>query len=107
VAASVAAQVSLERVDELTTVVEQIKTERARLLSGLQDIPYLKPYPTRSNFVLCKVTGRDAAALKEWLAQEYGIFIRYFNKPGLRDHIRISVGRQQDTDTLLRALRKG
>jgi histidinol-phosphate aminotransferase len=51
------------------------------------------------------VTGRDAAELKARLAQEYGVFIRYFNKPGLKDCIRISVGRLQDTNTLISALK--
>ncbi len=104
VAASVAAQVSLEQTDELAKVVELLKNERKRLFTALQEIPYLKPYPTQSNFILCQVTGRDAAELKAKLAQEYGVFIRYFNKPGLRDHIRISVGRPQDTDALINAL---
>lgn len=106
VAASIAAQVSLEHTDELKKVVELLKEERARLFKALQEIPYIKPYPTRSNFILCQVVGRDAAELKAKLAQEYGVFIRYFNKPGLRDHIRISVGRPQDTDVLLDALGK-
>jgi histidinol-phosphate aminotransferase len=105
VAASVAAQVSLEHVNELTEVVKQLETERMRLFSALQDIPFLKPYPSRSNFILCQVSGKDAAQLKTRLAEDYGIFIRYFNKPGLRDHIRISVGRPQDTNTLLEALK--
>jgi histidinol-phosphate aminotransferase len=105
VAASVAAQASLEHVDELAKVVEVLKSERERLLVELQGIPYLKPYPTQSNFILCQVIGRDAAELKAQLIQEYGIFVRYFNKPGLRDAIRISVGRAQDTDVLLKALR--
>jgi histidinol-phosphate aminotransferase len=90
--------------DELTKVVELLKNERTRLLAALQEIPYLKPYPTQSNFILCQVIGRDAAELKTQLAQQHGVFIRYFNKTGLRDHIRISVGRQQDTDALLKAL---
>jgi len=105
VAASVAAQVSLEHVDELTKTVELLKAERTRLFAALQSIPYLKPYPTQSNFILCQVVGRDAAELKAQLIQEYGIFVRYFNKPGLRDHIRISIGRPQDADALLKALR--
>jgi histidinol-phosphate aminotransferase len=105
VAASVAAQVSLEHVDELAKVVELLKNERTRLLTELQEIPYLKPYPTQSNFILCKVLGRDAAELKAQLAQKHGVFIRYFNKPGLRDHIRISIGRPQDTNALLNALK--
>jgi histidinol-phosphate aminotransferase len=104
VAASVAAQVSLETCDDLKQVVETLKKERSRLFSALQEIPFLKPYPTQSNFILCQVIGRDAAELKTKLAQEFGVFIRYFNKPGLRDHIRISVGRPQDTDVLLKSL---
>jgi len=105
VAASIAAQVSLQHVEELKPVVECLKTERTRLFSALQEIPYLQPYPTQSNFILCKVLGRDAAELKRRLAAEFGIFIRYFNKPGLQDHIRISVGRPQDTDALIEALK--
>lgn len=105
VAASVAAQVSLEHVDDLAKVVELLKSERNRLLTELKKIPFLKPYPTQSNFILCRVVERDAAELKVQLAQKHGVFIRYFNKPGLRDHIRISVGRPQDTDALLNALK--
>ena len=104
VAASVAAQVSLDHVDELSNVVELLKNERERLFQSLQETSYLKPYPTKSNFILCKVVGRDAAELKSRLAQEYGIFIRYFNKRGLQDYVRITVGRPQDTDVLVRAL---
>jgi histidinol-phosphate aminotransferase len=105
VAASVAAQVSIEHADELAKTVELLKNERARLLAELQKISYLKTYPTQSNFILCQVIGQDAAELKTQLAQKHGVFIRYFNKPGLRDHIRISVGRPQDTDELLKALK--
>ncbi len=103
VAASVAAQVSLEHTHELAKIVRLLKQERARLYAALQEIPYLIPYPTQSNFILCQVIGRNAAELKSRLAQEHGVFIRYFNKPGLRDHIRISVGRPEDTDALVEA----
>ncbi|GAB4543073.1 MAG: histidinol-phosphate transaminase [Anaerolineales bacterium] len=104
VAANAAALASLARAQQLQEIVERIKAERQRLFAGLQTIPFLQPYPTMSNFILCKVMNRDAAALKENLAR-HGIFIRYFNKPGLRDHVRISVGRPQDTDALLAALK--
>ena len=106
VAASVAAQVSLDHVGELAKIVNLLKDERGRLFESLQEISYLQAYPTQANFILCKVIGRNAAALKSRLAQDYGIFIRYFNKPGLHDHIRISVGRPQDTDALIKALQE-
>jgi histidinol-phosphate aminotransferase len=105
VAASVAARVSLENVHELEETVELLKRERQRLFAALQEIPYLRPFPTQSNFILCRVIGIDAAELKSKLAMQHGVFIRYFNKPGLRDHIRISVGRPQDTDSLVDALK--
>jgi len=105
VAAGVAAQVSLEYEDQLKKVVELLKTERGRLFEELHEIPYLMPYPTRSNFILCRVIDKDALQLKRDLAEKHGIFIRYFDKPGLKDCIRISVGRPQDTDKLLDALK--
>lgn len=105
VAANVAAQTSLAYMDDLKNVVELLKAERERLFSALQEIPSLQPYPTQSNFILCRVRGQDAAVLKKRLAEKHGIFIRYFDKPNLRDYIRISVGRPQDTDALLEALK--
>jgi histidinol-phosphate aminotransferase len=104
VAASEAGIASLADAGYLAQVVARLRAERERLMAGLQQIPYLRPYPTRANFILCQVSGRDAAQLKADLADKYGIFIRYFNKPGLRDHIRISVGKPEQTDALLKAL---
>jgi histidinol-phosphate aminotransferase len=105
VAASVAAIAAIEDLEMRTRQVVALRNERRRLWQGLADIPWLSPYPTQANFVLCKVSGRDAAQLKEELACKYGILVRYFDKPGLRDHVRISVGKPEHTDTLLEALR--
>ncbi len=104
VAASLAALASLDDLDTLAEVVAVLRAERARLFAGLKQIPYLQPYPSQSNFILCKVVGRSAAALKACLAQSYGILLRYFDKPGVQDHIRISVGKPEHTTALLRAL---
>ncbi|MBP1703967.1 MAG: hypothetical protein H6Q38_3074, partial [Chloroflexi bacterium] len=32
--------------------------------------------------------------------------VRYFNKPGLQDHIRISIGKAEHSDALLAALKE-
>ena len=90
--------------DALKEVVTRLKKERERLFVALQETPFLQPYPSQANFILCHVVDRDAAELKARLAQEDGILVRYFSKPGLSHHIRISVGRPQDTDILLKAL---
>jgi len=105
VAAATAAVAALEDRAWLEQRVACIVQERQRLMRLLGDIPYLRPYPSRSNFVLCQVIGRDARQVKVALEQE-GILIRYFDKPGLRDHVRISVGRPDQTDALVTFLRR-
>ncbi len=103
VTASTAALAALRHADQLEEIGQKIIAERARLYAELQKIDYLRPYPSHSNFILCKVLGRDAKKLKAALAKQ-GILIRYFNKPGLTDHIRISVGTRQQMDALLKYL---
>lgn len=105
VAASVAGLASLQHVDQIMAVVGKLKDERNRLFALLQTIPYLSPYPTQANFILCDVVGRDAKQLKQGLEQR-GVLVRHYNKPGLQNCIRISVGRPEQTDRLLEILRE-
>ncbi|MBI4770567.1 MAG: aminotransferase class I/II-fold pyridoxal phosphate-dependent enzyme, partial [Chloroflexi bacterium] len=101
--ASAAAIASLEDVEVLRANVLRITAERERLFAALQAVPYLHPYPSQANFILCRVVGRDARELKQTLEAQ-GILVRYFDQPGLRDCVRISVGRPEDTNRLLAAL---
>lgn len=102
-AASAAGLAALAHAHELAAVTARIVAERERLAAALAGIPWLQPYPSQANFILCRVLGRDAAAVKGALAQR-GILVRYFDRPGLRDYIRISVGRPEQTDALIQAL---
>jgi len=104
VAAQAAALASLEDLEYLQANV-RIVAERERLCAELGKLDFLHPYPSQSNFILCRVLGRDARQLKLSLERE-GILIRYFGKPGLRDCIRISVGKPDQTEALLQALRR-
>ena len=106
VSASAAAIAALSDVEGLHANVARLTAERDRMSEALSELGWLTPYPSRSNFVLCRVNGRDARELRETLAQRYGILIRYFNKPGLRDCLRVSVGKHEHTDALWSALRE-
>ncbi len=106
VAASAAAIASLEDPDYLDWTVKTLVAERNRLAESLSTFNFLNIYPSSANFILCRVSPEiNAAQLKADLAQKHGIFIRYFNKPGLTDCIRISVGKPEQTNKLLAALR--
>lgn len=104
VAASAAALACLKHQDELKVMVERICTERERLYTELQRISFLSVYPSRANYLLARVNTINAARLKERLAYQFGILVRYFNSKGLQDHIRISIGKPSDSEALLSAL---
>ncbi len=105
VAAQEAGLGALEETDLLNQRRDQIRADRARLFAFLQETGWLSPYPTQSNFILCRVNGWDALKLKQTLAQR-GILIRYFNKPGLQDHVRFSIGTASQIDSLIQALKE-
>ncbi len=104
VAASTAAIISLQNAARLVETGQKIIAERERLFTRLNEIPWLVPYPSQANFILCRVEGKDARSLKNQLAHQ-GILLRYFNKPGLQDTIRISVGTPAQNDILIHALK--
>ena len=117
-AAKVAVMASLDDIDYLRHNIAKIIAERERLFNKLEDIKWLKPYPSSANFILCSIQ-QDAGisipecsehnmkplAKKIWYKLRYkGIFIRYFDTPRLKDFIRISVGRPEDTDMVIKTL---
>jgi histidinol-phosphate aminotransferase len=103
VAATVAGLMSLAHRVEIQTTVDALIVERGRLLRELAKFPFLQPYPSQANFVLCRVIDRDAKRLKEALAAR-GILVRHYAKPGLENCVRVSAGRPEQTDALLAAL---
>jgi histidinol-phosphate aminotransferase len=105
VAATLAAIASLHDIATLQDNLGKLIAERNRLSEALSEINFLQPYPSQSNFMLCRVLDRDARQLKLALEQQ-GILVRYFDKPGLRDCIRISVGKPEHTEALIEALQK-
>jgi histidinol-phosphate aminotransferase len=105
VAASTAARASLADPSWMLEKVRLLVTERDRMVSSLAAFPYLRPYPSQANFVLFRVHDRPAGKLRMDLAEE-GVLVRYFDKPGLDNCIRISAGRPQDTDRLVEALER-
>ncbi len=103
VAATVAGLTSLDDLPYLRTRIEALKIERDRLIAELGRFPCLRPYPSQANFVLCRVERLPAVELHRRLAEQ-GVLVRYYDKPGLQNCIRVSAGRPQDTERLLGAL---
>jgi len=105
VAALVAVRETLKEADYLMGQVRKIIAERERLYSALQEIDWLKPYPSRANFILCSVLKGKAKELQQNL-EGRGILVRHFDQPLLRDSLRISIGRPEENDILVETLKE-
>ena len=122
-AAQAAVLASLADIDYLRANVAKIVRERERLFGKLRELDWLKPYPSQANFILCslnfrpelsapchsepRLVGAKNLARDIWAQlRENGIFVRYFDTLRLKDCLRISVGRPEDTDALIQALKE-
>ena len=104
-AALLAVRESLKDVEYLMGRVKAILAEKERLFTELQKLRWLKTFPSRANFIFCSVLSGKASELQQKL-QDKGILVRYFDKPLLKDAIRISVGKPEHTDALIKALQE-
>ena len=105
VAGEVAVKESLADIDYLQDKVKALIKERGILFEKLQSITYLKPFPSRANFIYCQVLKGSALELYKKL-ESRGILVRYFDNPLLKNGIRISVGKPEHTVALVKALRE-
>jgi histidinol-phosphate aminotransferase len=106
VAGQLAAQVSLADRERLMGNVAKIIEAREKFYATLAQIDWLKPYPSQANFILSKVEGgREAGDVKKKLAEQ-GILVRYYDSPGLTDHLRFSIGRPEQMARLAAGLRR-
>ncbi len=106
---NVAALVAVrETLKDKNTLMERVKTvndERERLYCRLEEMKWLKPHPSKANFILCSVLKGRAKELQQKL-EERGVLVRYFDQPLLRESIRISIGKPEENDILIEILKE-
>jgi histidinol-phosphate aminotransferase len=104
VTSQVAAAASIRDRGDLLAKVERLKAQRVRFYEQVADLPWLRPFPSQSNYVLCRVGGgRSAAAVKSQLSDR-GILVRHYTSPGVDDCIRISMGTDDQMEFVYTAL---
>ncbi len=104
-AAQAAVLASLADIEYLRSNIAKIVMERERLFGKLKELDWLRPYPSQGNFILCSLP--KGRAKETWhQLQKKGISVRYFDTPRLKDCLRISVGRPEDTDAVIKVLKE-
>ena len=82
--------------------VGRVISTRERLSRGLAGMGFTV-YPSGANFVLADTGGRDAGSIYRKL-KEIKILVRYYDTERLKNCLRISVGTDEEIDTLLREI---
>ena len=80
----------------------RIQRSRQRLASGLKRLGY-QVYPSHTNFILARQRGKNLQPIYEELKRRK-ILLRWFDVPGLRDCLRITVGTPKEVQALLKEL---
>jgi len=114
IAGSLGAIAALSDRAYLRQTVNALVAERERMRALLARFEWLQPFPSQANFVLCRVAedapipsadhAEPAARRLKQALERRGVLVRYFDRDGLRDCVRISVGRPDQTDRLLAAI---
>ncbi len=86
----------------------RFREERSRFRAALEEIPFLRVYPSQANFFLCRVTGRFSAHELTLRLLDHGILIKDCSrKQAFRggDYIRLAVRCQADNERLVAVLK--
>jgi histidinol-phosphate aminotransferase len=100
----VAATAAVQDQDHAQMTWTHVKQERDRLTRELTESGFVV-LPSHANFVFAKVPGGDGLGMYKAL-KAMGILVRHFDQPGLKDHLRITVGTSQENNALLGGVRE-
>jgi histidinol-phosphate aminotransferase len=110
-AVAVAALAILEDPAEAQATIARIVAERERLVAALAALPGVEPLAGQANFCFFRVAGRSgpelaaALAARRVLVRSFGGDEKAGGGPSLADAIRVTVGRPEQNDAFLAALR--
>jgi histidinol-phosphate aminotransferase len=81
---------------------EHVRKERERVAQALTRLGW-QVIPSQANFLLATCPTGDAGPIYRKLKAQ-GILVRFFDKPGLADKLRITLGTADDNDQVLAAI---
>lgn len=102
--AEVAAIAAFEDEDYFVECCNKVMATREWTIEELTKLGF-SILPSKTNFVFAKPSQDSAQSVFDGLRSQ-GIIVRYFNKPGLSDYLRISIGTRDEMIKLIEALTK-
>lgn len=101
--AIVGAAAAIDDKEHLEKTRQAVMASRATLVAGLEQLGFAV-LPSAANFIFARHPQHDAAKLAAQL-REHQIIVRHFKQPRINQHLRISIGTDQECAALVDALR--
>ena len=101
--AIVGAAAAIDDTEHLEKARQAVMASRATLVAGLEQLGFAV-LPSAANFIFARHPQHDAAKLAAQL-RERQIIVRHFKQPRINQHLRISIGTDQECAALVDALR--
>ncbi len=95
---------SADDVDYLNKTRQAVIDSRTRLVAQLEQIGF-EVLPSAANFIFARHPQHDAAGLSSELRQR-GVIVRHFRQPRIDQHLRITIGTDQECEALIEALKE-
>jgi histidinol-phosphate aminotransferase len=99
------AEFALSRATVLQSQAELLCRERERVFQALTALPGVRPWPSRANFILVRITNGDASRVHQGM-RERGVLVKNLDHAGaaLKGCLRVTIGTPQENVAMLAAL---
>ena len=98
------AMAAIEDQDYLKKISQAVITTRGNLIESLNTLGF-ETIPSSANFIFTKHPKHDAAKLSAALREKY-IIVRHFKLPRIDQHLRITIGTDEQCDALVKAIKE-
>jgi len=100
----VAAQAAMEDKAYFKKMVSKVINSRERLTGELENLGF-KVWPSQTNFVFASSPDKNGKSLYQYLKKKK-ILVRFWDRPRLSESVRITVGTDEEINTLIEAMKK-
>jgi histidinol-phosphate aminotransferase len=98
------AMAAIEDQDYLNKISQAVIKTRENLIHSLNALGF-ETIPSSANFIFTKHTKHDAAKLSAALREKH-IIVRHFKLPRIDQHLRITIGTDEQCDALVKAIKE-
>lgn len=99
--AQIAALACIKYRKEIAERNKKVISERERLAEELNKYDGIEVLPSDANFFLMKFNDKSKCLKIVWAFKDKKILVRHWNKPGLYQYIRVSVGTEEENNKFL------